>query len=276
MRASSSVRGTALPWSGSEPPGQGSCQLAGRSRPPAGRGCARARAPSRPGRAGRARRSPAGSGRRRRSCRGGRRRRRRGRRRARRAPPRPRPPTRPGRRRPRGRRSRWGRRGGHAAQCPRSARAGQPNRGNAAACGPSSARSVVGQRLPAGAAAGGGDVVPAGGERRAEQALQHPADLGQRARRPGPGRSSRTHEVEVVDGGLDGERGEEVGHGQHPALGADQVVRSHPAGRHQRPPRTSRRSARRCPARPPCTLAAIRVLQSSSSSPGSGGRQARQ
>src|SRR3712207_8340940 len=38
-------------------------------------------------------------------------------------------------------------------------------------------------------------------------------------------RSQVQHQVEVVDGGLDDERGEEVGDREHPTLGADQVGR---------------------------------------------------
>ena len=55
-----------------------------------------------------------------------------------------------------------------------------------------------------------------------EQALEYAPDLGERFRRR-PGTVQPDDEVEMVDGGLDGERGQEVGHGQHPALCPDQV-----------------------------------------------------
>ena len=233
MRASSSVRGTALPWSGNAAARPGQLPLPaepGRAQP------AVARVPAHPvaeARAGPARRWRGGSGRRRRSCPAGRRRRRRGRRRARPAPPTPRPPTRPDRRRRRGRRWRRGRRRRARRRVSQVAAAGQPNRGNAPAAAPSSARSSARQRLPPGAAAGGGHVVPAGRQRRGRAAPRARAGPRPAAPAAGPGRSSRTHEVEMVDGGLDGERGQQVGHRQHAPLGAAPGrSRSDPAGRH--------------------------------------------
>src|SRR4051812_26975311 len=87
-----------------------------------------------------------------------------------------------------------------------------------------------GQRLAPGAPAGRGDVVPPVGQGRSEQTLEDPPDLGQWfLGRTGPVQPE--HQVKMVDGGLDGERGEEIGHGQGTPLRADDVGQGGPPGR---------------------------------------------
>ena len=189
IRASSSVRGTALPWSGSAPPGQGSCSSwpnpAARSprlrawprtqspRPrrsssaiargvspspqvlSRGKTAASARTTSCPARAAQAAAAdPAGPGADDEDV------------------------GRCGRRRWRARRP--------VSQVARCGTA-QPNSGNAARRGPELQPVGGGQRLPPGAAAGRGDVVPAGRQRAARAGPRAPAGPRPAAPPPGPG-----------------------------------------------------------------------------------------
>src|SRR5690349_223541 len=77
-----------------------------------------------------------------------------------------------------------------------------------------------GQRPAPGAPPGRGDVVPPVGQRRSEQTFENPPDLGKRFF-GGTGAVQPEHQVQMVDGGFDGERGEEIGHRQRTPLRAD-------------------------------------------------------
>ena len=166
--------------------------------------------------------------------------------------------------------------GWHAVQCPCRRNRGRPlsrRAGSAARRGPSSRRSsAVRRSRPVPRRAAVTSSQPAGSGPPSRPSRIRRTSASGSAGRPGPVQPQ--HQVEVVDGRLDGERGQQVGDRQGPPLGAHQVGGPHPAGGVEDGGRGLGVARRRSPSRPPWALAAIRVLHSSSSSPGSGGRHA--